>query len=86
MRGRLRQLLADTRKILKLYGCGALLFFVGLGMIVGSDRVFEPSLRQEVYVLVGLLVGGSGFVIAIAAQLLLIWQRFSNLGNSQNKK
>lgn len=81
MRHRIRELLDDTRKILKLYGCGALLFFIGLGAIQGADKLFEPSLRQEVYVLLGLLVGGSGFLIAIAAQLLLIWQRFRNLGN-----
>lgn len=81
MRTTLKALLADTRKILKLYGLGAILFFVGLGLIVGADTVFAPSLRQEIYVLFGLLVGGCGFLIAITAQLLLIWQRFSNLGS-----
>lgn len=80
MRHRIRELLDDTRKILKLYGFGALLFFIGLGSIVGADTLFSPSLQQEVYVLLGLIVGGCGFLIAITAQLLLIWQRFRNLG------
>lgn len=77
---KLKELLQDTRKILRLYGLGALLFFIGLGTIQGADRLFEPSLQQESYALLGLLVGGTGFLIAMFAQILLIVQRFNNLG------
>lgn len=77
---KLKALLQDTRKILRLYALGALLFFVGAGLIQGADKLFAPSLQQESYVLLGLIVGGSGFLIAIGAQILLIIERFQRMG------
>ena len=83
VRVRLRELLDDTRKALKLYALGALLFFIGLGIIQGSVRLLAPSLRQESYVLLGLIVGGSGFLIAMFAQVLLILHRFIHMGKGE---
>lgn len=80
MRAQLKALLDDTRKILKLYGLGAILFFIGVGTIQGADKLLPPSLQQEVYVLAGMLIGGCGFAVAMFAQLLLIAQRFRNMG------
>lgn len=80
MRHKLAELVQDSGRILRVYALGALLFFIGLGLIKGADQLFDPSLRQESYVLLGLLVGGSGFLIAMAAQVLLIVHRFRNMG------
>lgn len=80
MREQLKALLDDTRKILRLYGMGAILFFIGVGTIQGADKLLPPSLQQEVYVLVGMVIGGSGFAVAMFAQILLIVQRFRQMG------
>ena len=76
----LKTLLADTRKILKLYGLGALCFFVGMGIIQWADGMLSPSLYQELMMLIGVGVAGFGFITAMAAQCLLIVQRFQNMG------
>ena len=81
----LKALLADTRRILKLYGLGALLFFLGIGGIQGATKILAPSLEQEVYVLLGVVIAGLGFIIAMCAQCLLIIHRFSTMGNKINK-
>ncbi|WP_339671353.1 hypothetical protein [Dasania marina] len=73
-------LLNDTRKILKLYGLGALGFFMGVGFIQWGNSMLPPSLRQEVVVLLGLGLAGLGFCTAIFGQCLLIVQRFKNMG------
>lgn len=80
MRRKLTELMQDTRKIFRLYALGALLFFIGLGTIQGADHLLPPSLKQESYVLLGLVIGGMGFFIAITAQILLIVYRMKNMG------
>lgn len=82
----LKEYLSDTRKILKLYGLGALLFFIGIGFIQWGANVIEPSLEQELIVLVGLGFGGIGFSIAMAAQCGLIINRFNTMGQRPNQK
>ena len=77
----LKELLNDTRKILKLFGLGAVLFFIGIAFIQWANELLSPSLKQEIIVLIGLIVGGTGFLIAISAQCLLIVQRFKNMGS-----
>lgn len=73
-------LLDNQPLILKLYGIGAGLFFIGLGAIIYADRVLQPSVQQEVVTLTGLVLGGLGFSIAMGGQVLLILSRFKNLG------
>lgn len=75
----------EPRKTLRLYGLGALLFFIGIGFIQAGDQLVEPSLKQEVTVLMGVLIGGSGFLTAMIAQCILILQRFQQMGK-QNKE
>jgi len=82
----LKELLSDTRKILKLYGLGALLFFIGIGFIQSGANMITPSLEQEVIVLVGVVFGGMGFIIAMAAQCGLIIHRFNTMGQRPNQK
>ena len=80
MRETLKQLIENQRKTLRLYALGALLFFIGIGFIQSADKLMEPSLEQEAYTLLGLLIGGSGFVIALTAQVFLIIHRFQKMG------
>lgn len=76
----IEKLLNNTRKILKLFGLGALLFFIGIAFIQWANEMIAPSLQQEVVAFIGLFIAGSGFIISITAQCLLIAQRFKNLG------
>lgn len=77
---KLRELIDDQRKTLRLYALGALLFFIGVGFIQGANSVMQPSLGQEVYALLGTLVAGTGFCIAMLAQTFLIVFRFRRMG------
>lgn len=60
---------------------GFSLFFCGLVLIFGASQLLEVSLAQELVVLLGLLVGGCGFIIAMLAQVRMmisrIWRFFS---------
>ena len=76
----IKELINDQRKTLKLFALGALLFFIGLGIIQWADKLMAPSLEQEAYALLGLFVGGLGFLTSITAQIFLIIHRFSNMG------
>ena len=84
MQDRLKELLNDQRKTLKLYALGALLFFIGLGLIQWADQLIEPSIQQEAYALLGTAVGGLGFFTAIFAQILLIINRFQGMGQRRH--
>ncbi|MCP3909034.1 MAG: hypothetical protein GY712_13570 [Oceanicoccus sp.] len=77
----LQALINNQPKILRLYALGALLFFIGIGFIQSADKLMDPSIEQEGYALLGLIVGGSGFVIALTAQVFLIIYRFQKMGN-----
>ncbi|MFA7555464.1 MAG: hypothetical protein WCY88_14545 [Spongiibacteraceae bacterium] len=82
----LKTFIDNPRKVLKLFSLGALLFFIGVGFIQGADKLIEPSLKQEVHTLLGMIIAGCGFFIAITAQLFLIAQRFRNLGKKPSSK
>lgn len=64
---------------------GLSFFFCGLVIIYGASQLLEPSMQQELVVLLGLLVGGCGFVIAILAQARMMisrmWRFFSESKN-----
>lgn len=58
------------------------LFLCGLVAVVMANQLLLPSLKQEVLVLLGLIVGGIGFIMAMLAQtrmmigrLLHFWRR-----------
>lgn len=80
MLDKLKELIDDQRKTLRLYALGALLFFIGLGLIQWADQLMEPSLQQESYALLGTFIGGLGFFTAMLAQILLIIYRFKHMG------
>lgn len=77
---RITELLADQRKILRLFALGALLFFIGIGFIQGADKILEPSLQQESLMLLAMITCAIGFSIAMLAQCLLIIYRFKKMG------
>ena len=79
----LADIVSDQRKILKLYGLGALLFFIGVGFIQWADKLMPPSLQQESMALLGTVIGGSGFLLAMFSQLLLIVYRFKKMGRKE---
>lgn len=81
MRAQLKALIADPRKTLKVYALGALLFFIGVGLVQWADKLIEPSVEQEGYMLLGIIVIGCGFSIAIFAQIIMIIHRFNKLGD-----
>lgn len=79
----IQHLLADQRRIYRSYVIGALLFFVGIGLIQWADKVIEPSLEQEAHMLLGVLVCGTGFTTAMVSQILLIVYRMKNMGGDK---
>lgn len=68
---------------MRLYIIGAALFFVGVGLIIFINRSISPSLEQELYMLFGLLIGGSGFITAMTAQCCMIAQRLGLFPDDQ---
>ncbi len=54
---------------------GAMLFFFGLVVLYIGNKGLAPSLMQELITLLGLMIGGSGFLIAMLAQMRMIISR-----------
>ncbi len=63
---------APPRVIFKRFRDGAIYFTVGLMTVLMANANMTPSLTQEIIVLLGLLLGGVGFVMAMTAQLRLL--------------
>lgn len=59
----------------KQFRLGAMLFFLGGVIAYISVNLIQPSLEQELTLLTGLIVGGSGFVIAMLAQIRMVISR-----------
>ena len=51
---------------------GVSLFFLGMVGLYIANTLLEPSLEQELVVLVSLLVGGAGFIWAMMAHLRML--------------
>lgn len=60
---------------LRQFRNGAIYFAVGLGTVMMAVTHMPPSVQQEWVVLGGLLLGGSGFVLAMMAQMRLMISR-----------
>ncbi|WP_430461279.1 hypothetical protein ACQUQU_00415 [Thalassolituus sp. LLYu03] len=67
----LRKRAYKDRENLRLFSLGALAFFVGLGMVVLSNRLLLPSLSQEIISLVGLILAVAGGISAALGYLAL---------------
>jgi hypothetical protein len=78
-----KALIATPFEVLfRQFRLGVGLFFCGLVTIYGASQLMAPSLQQELVVLLGLVVGGIGFIIAMSAQLRMtisrIWHFFND--------
>lgn len=54
---------------------GVVIFFIGLVIIYAGSQVLEHSLAQELVTLLGLMVIGVGFLIAMMAQIRMVISR-----------
>lgn len=70
-----RHYTATLAQSFRQFRWGASIFLAGLVMIYAASQLMAPSLAQEVAVLVGLVIVGTGFVIAIAAQFRMLMGR-----------
>lgn len=72
----------SLQKIFQQFRLGAMLFFAGLVAIYCVQQLVTPSLKQELLILLSLLVTGTGFCIAMIAQVRFVIGRlilfFSN--------
>lgn len=69
---------------LRQFRNGAIYFAVGLGTVMMASTHMVPSVQQEWVVLGGLLLGGSGFVLAMMAQMRLMISRIVQFFRSAN--
>lgn len=74
----------------KQFKLGAMLFFLGFVLIYMANTLYQPSLRQELFFLIGLIIGGLGFLIAMLAQVRMLISRMvlfflSDQNNNQKK-
>lgn len=63
----------------KQFRLGAMLFFFGLVLVYIAINNVAPSLIQEIITLIGLMITGLGFVIAMLAQIRMIISRIVTL-------
>ncbi len=59
----------------KQFRLGFAFFLVGGVIIYGAQQLLQPSLAQEIYTLIGVLIGLTGFILALMAQMRLIISR-----------
>ncbi len=63
------------QEIFKQFRLGFALFLVGGVIIYASMQLLVPSLQQELCVLAGLVIGGTGFILALMAQMRMLISR-----------
>lgn len=59
----------------KQFKHGAVFFGIGLIIVLMSNQVFAPSIKQESAVMVGLLILAYGFLMAMLAQIRMLISR-----------
>jgi uncharacterized membrane protein YczE len=70
-----RYLDVPLKQSFKQFRLGSMIFFAGLVVIFAASQLLHPSLAQELITLLGLLVVGLGFIIAILAQVRMLLAR-----------
>jgi len=63
---------ALPEQVFPQFKLGAMIFFLGLVVIYSGYQLFTPSLSQELTTLLGLLLIGLGFFIAMMAQVRML--------------
>lgn len=69
---------APMRETFKQFRLGFAFFLVGGVMIYGAQQLLPPSLAQEVWTLLGMVIGLTGFILALMAQMRLLISRIIN--------
>ena len=65
--------------IFQRFKLGAMLFFLGLVIIYGGYQLLDESLVQEIVVLIGVILIGGGFLLAMLAQIRLLIGRLIHI-------
>ena len=63
---------------------GAMVFFFGLVLVYMAQQLLQPSLRQELFMLLGLGLAGVGFIIAMAAHVRMLISRLTAFFRPRN--
>lgn len=63
------------RIIFNQFRLGASLFLCGMVGVYADYQLLQPSLLQEIFLLLSLLVVGAGFIIAMLAQVRMLVSR-----------
>lgn len=66
---------APQRTIFRQFRAGAIYFAVGLATLLWAGTQLPPSAAQEWVVLGGLVLGGLGFIMALAAEVRFLISR-----------
>jgi len=69
-----------------IFTCGAVLFFIGMGLILFADHSLAPSLAQELIALFGLLLSIVGGSTAAFGYISLSVLRFFRLATNDQPK
>jgi hypothetical protein len=59
-------------KVFPRFKLGAVIFFWGLIVIYAGSQLLEPSISQELLTLLGLILIGIGFLVALMAQVRML--------------
>jgi len=70
------------RTVFMQFRLGASLFFCGAVGIYADYQLLQPSLLQEIFLLVSLLVIAAGFIIAMLAQVRMLISRILHFMHS----
>ncbi|MCV6614804.1 MAG: hypothetical protein OIF35_07490 [Cellvibrionaceae bacterium] len=65
----------SARLVFKQFRLGVALFFVGLVGVYANYQLLMPSVGQELFLLCCLIIVGMGFVIAMLAQIRMLFGR-----------
>lgn len=69
-----------------IFTCGAVIFFIGMGLILFADNSLAPSIAQELIALLGLLLSILGGIAAAFGYISLSVLRFFRLATNDQPK
>ncbi len=64
--------ITPPEKVFPRFKLGAMIFFLGLVTIYSGSQLLQPSLLQEIITLLGLILIGIGFLVALMAQVRML--------------
>ncbi len=67
-----KSLINDQRKCIVQFSYGTIVFLFGMITIVVGDYGLSPSVKQEIVVLVGVVLSGAGLFLVITAHICMM--------------